>query len=133
MGIYYTSSHPETFVQVLNLYGSLNWNSLGLTTEELERMCKQSWIVVYAYDEDRLVGMGRVISDGIITGVLCGVGVHPSYQSSGIGTEIVNQLADYCEKNKVIPQLMCVESLEPYYHKLGFEKFTIGMVKRIGR
>ncbi|MHC0036948.1 GNAT family N-acetyltransferase [Pseudoneobacillus sp. C159] len=133
MGIQYTAIHPENFRQVLHLYESLNWNSLGLTIDDLERMCKQSWFVIYAYDEDRLVGMGRIVSDGIITGVLCGVGVDPSYQSRGIGKEIVIRLADHCEKNKVIPQLMCVETLEPYYQKLGFEKFTIGMVKRINR
>ncbi|TKG98060.1 GNAT family N-acetyltransferase, partial [Peribacillus simplex] len=34
---------------------------------------------------------------------------------------------------RVIPQLMCVESLESYYETFGFEKFTIGMTKNINR
>ena len=47
-------------------------------------MCKQSWYTIYAFD-DKLVGMGRIISDGVITGVICGVCVMPEYQSIGIG------------------------------------------------
>ena len=38
-------------------------------------MCKQSWYVIYAFKEQQLIGMGRVISDGVITGIICGVRV----------------------------------------------------------
>jgi GNAT superfamily N-acetyltransferase len=77
--------------------------------------------------------MGRVISDGIITGILCGVCVSPDYQSKGIGKEIIDKLVHYCEQNRVIPQLLCDAALEPYYEKHGFRKFTIGMTKDIKR
>ncbi|GAB6255785.1 hypothetical protein PSKAS_13070 [Peribacillus sp. N1] len=59
--------------------------------------------------------------------------VLPSYQSKGIGKEIVNRMIEHCEQNRVIPQLMCVESLESYYETFGFEKFTIGMTKNLKR
>ncbi|MBD8839764.1 MULTISPECIES: GNAT family N-acetyltransferase [Paenibacillus] len=131
--IHYSIEPPESFDQLLTLYESLGWNSLNLSQHELERMCKQSWYAMYAYDQQRLVGMGRVISDGVITGIICGVGVLPDYQSQGIGTELMKRIVEHCEKNKVIPQLMCTEGLETYYAKLGFEKFTIGMTKRINR
>jgi GNAT superfamily N-acetyltransferase len=131
--ILYTEKHPEDFVELEKIYDALGWNSINLTVDELERMCKQSWYAVYAYDDHQLVGMGRVISDGVITGLLCGVCVIPNYQSKGIGKEIVNQLVEHCERNRVIPQLMCVESLRPYYEANGFKKFTIGMNKQINR
>lgn len=129
----YSILPPENFEELLKLYDLLGWNSLNLTANDLERMCKQSWYAVYAYDEQQLVGMGRVISDGVITGIICGICVLPSYQSKGIGKEIINQIIQHCEQNKVIPQLMCVESLEPYYKDLGFTKFSIGMTKKINR
>lgn len=125
----YTIQPPEDFGKLEHLYESLGWNSLKLTVSDLERMCKQSWYAVYAYDEQQLVGMGRVISDGVITAIICGVCVLPGYQSQGIGKEIMNRIIEHCEKNKVIPQLMCVENLESYYNEFGFEKFTIGMTK----
>ena len=105
--IRYTSEQPTDFNGLLSLYESLEWNSLKLTVNELERMCKQSWYAIYVFDDKRLVGMGRVISDGVITGIICGVGVLPKYQSSGIGKEIVKRLIQHCEQNKVIPQLVC--------------------------
>ncbi|MCB5902046.1 GNAT family N-acetyltransferase [Bacillus cereus] len=126
--IRYTSEHPTDFNGLLPLYESLGWNSLKLTVNELERMCKQSWYAIYVFDDKRLVGMGRVI-----TGIICGVGVLPKYQSSGIGKEIVKRLIQHCEQNKVIPQLMCVEKLQSYYESIGFEAFSIGMTKHIIR
>lgn len=129
--IHYSIEPPESFDQLLTLYESLGWNSLNLTPHELERMCRQSWYAMYAYDQQRLVGMGRVISDGVITGIICGVGVLPDYQSQGIGTELMQRIVEHCEENKVIPQLMCTEGLETYYAKRGFEKFAMGMMKRI--
>lgn len=129
----YTTQPPGNFEELLNLYDSLGWNSLKLTVNDLERMCKQSWYAVYAFDEQQLVGMGRVISDGVITAIICGVCVLPSYQFQGIGKEILNQIINHCEQNKVIPQLMCVESLESYYKDLGFKKFSVGMTKNINR
>ncbi|HDX9711278.1 TPA: GNAT family N-acetyltransferase [Bacillus cereus] len=131
--IRYTSKHPTDFNGLLSLYESLGWNSLKLTVNELERMCKQSWYAIYVFDDKRLVGMGRVISDGVITGIICGVSVLPKYQSSGIGKEIVKRLIQHCEQNKVIPQLMCVEKLQSYYESIGFEAFSIGMTKHIIR
>ena len=131
--IIYTTKQPESFKQLLKLYEALGWNSLNLSENDLEKMCKQSWYAIYAFDEGQLVGMGRVISDGVITGIICGVCVLPAYQSKGIGKAIVNQLVQHCEENRVIPQLMCVEDLETYYTAIGFRKFTIGMARDINR
>ncbi|PEA24238.1 GNAT family N-acetyltransferase [Bacillus cereus] len=131
--ISYTIEHPTKFNELLALYESLGWNSLKLTVNELEQMCKQSWYVIYVFKEKQLIGMGRVISDGVITGVICGVCVLPEYQSIGIGKEIVGRLIQHFEQNKVIPQLMCVENLQSYYESIGFEAFSIGMTKHIIR
>lgn len=131
--INYTIEPPKNFEQLLSLYETLGWNSLELTINDLEKMCNQSWYAIYAFDDKQLVGMGRVISDGVITGIVCGLCVLPSYQTEGIGKELMNQIIQHCEQNRVIPQLMCVESLEPYYEAFGFKKFTIGMSKNINR
>ncbi|PEJ58104.1 GNAT family N-acetyltransferase [Bacillus toyonensis] len=131
--ISYTIEHPTNFNELLALYESLGWNSLKLTVNELEQMCKQSWYVIYAFKEQQLIGMGRVISDGVITGVICGVCVLPKYQSIGIGKEIVERLIQHCEQKKVIPQLMCVEKLQSYYESIEFEVFSVGMTKHIKR
>ncbi|MGE6259129.1 GNAT family N-acetyltransferase [Heyndrickxia sporothermodurans] len=131
--INYKIEHPDNFKQLQLLYESLGWNSLNLSIEELEKMCKQSWYTIYAFDDKQLIGMGRVISDGVITGIICGLCVLPDYQSKGVGKEMLNQLVIHCEKNRVIPQLMCLDSLEPFYNNSGFKRFSIGMTRNISR
>ncbi|WP_188388677.1 GNAT family N-acetyltransferase [Priestia taiwanensis] len=122
-----------SFEELKSLYESLGWNSLNLSVEDLANMCRQSWYALYVYENDNLVGMGRILSDGVITGIICGLCVLPIYQSQGIGNELLHRLVHYCEANKVIPQLMCKEELIPYYEKRGFEPFTVGMMKQINR
>lgn len=131
--INYTTEPPHHFEELLTLYEALGWNSMKLTVHELEQMCHQSWYAIYAFEQQKLVGMGRVISDGVITGIICGLCVLPSHQSKGIGKEIMRRIIQHCEGNRVIPQLMCVEGLVSYYETLGFEKFTVGMTKNIKR
>lgn len=131
--IYFTTEPPKDFGQLLSLYESLGWNSLKLSSDDLKQMCNQSWYAIYAFEDQKLVGMGRIISDGVITGIICGLCVLPSYQSKGIGKEMLNRMIDHCEQNRVIPQLLCTENLEPYYESFGFRKFTVGMTRNIIR
>ena len=128
-----TTEPPDDFNELVKIYKELGWNSLQLTVTDLEKMCKQSWYAAYAYDNQKLVGMGRVISDGVITAIICGLCVLPCFQSRGIGKELMSQIINYCEEQRVIPQLMCVENLESYYEEFGFERFTIGMTKQPAR
>ncbi|PSL40935.1 acetyltransferase (GNAT) family protein [Planomicrobium soli] len=122
-----TGEPLESYKEVLNLYEELGWNSLGLTEADFEKMYSQSWFVAFAYSNDQMVGIGRIISDGVVTGIICGLGVKPSYQQSGIGKRLMNELIHQCLKNGIKPQLICVESLKPYYEAMGFKKFASGM------
>jgi len=45
----YSSKHPNDFQELYNLYEKLDWNKLSLSKEDLEKMCRQSWTVVYVY------------------------------------------------------------------------------------
>lgn len=92
-----------------------------------------SWYNLYVYDELTLIGTGRIISAGVITGLICGVGVSPFFQNQGIGKEIVMRLIQECEKNKIYPQLMCNKSLVAFYESIGFEGFSVGMTYPIER
>ena len=131
--ICFTNEPPKDFGKLLSLYESLGWNSLNLSSDDLKQMCNQSWYAIYAFKDQKLVGMGRIISDGVITGIICGLCVLPSYQSKGIGKEMLNRMIEHCEQNRVIPQLLCTENLEPYYESFGFRKFTVGMTRNIIR
>ncbi len=128
--IEYTSQHPESYQELFVIYEQLGWGGIGLSELQLEQMCKQSWHAVYAYVGGRMAGMGRVISDGIITGLICGLCIHPDFQGRRIGTSLLEQLVQRCRESNVIPQLMCKEELVDYYSQQGFQSFAIGMSYR---
>ncbi len=74
-----------------------------------------------ACHKEKLVGFGRMLSDGLLHAVLFDVIVLPDYQRIGIGTEIMNRLLDKCKKHHIRDiQLFCAENKLSFYEKLGF-------------
>ena len=113
---------------IYHLYEQLNWNTyLKLSKEKLNLAMEQSWRVVYAYHNKALIGTGRVISDGIINAYLCGVGVISEFRNKGIGLQISKLLIESCAEKGLLIQLFCEDHLIPYYKKLGFSEFAVGM------
>jgi len=127
MNVIYTDS-LQAENDLIDLYKILGWNDfLMLSPNQLITAMKQSFFVIYAYVGNRLVGTGRVVSDGIINAYICGVGVLPMYRRQGIGTEIIKKLASHCTESNLHIQFFCDESMIAYYEKIGFERFAIGM------
>ncbi|MFD0681504.1 MULTISPECIES: GNAT family N-acetyltransferase [unclassified Paenibacillus] len=98
-----------------------------LPKELLYKALVQSWHVICAYNQERLIGKGRIVSDGVINAYICGLVVHPDYQNQGIGSEMIRKLVEKGRESKLHIQLLCTEENIPYYNKLGFEGFAIGM------
>jgi ribosomal protein S18 acetylase RimI-like enzyme len=83
-----------------------------------------SFYSIAAMAQGKIVGMGRVIGDGLYYYVQDLV-VHPTYQSKGIGREIMGMLMHYI--NTTAPKgsfvgLMAAKDLEGFYEKFGFKK-----------
>ncbi|KON89896.1 acetyltransferase [Sporosarcina globispora] len=114
--------------QLFQLYENDGWNDfLKLPKEKLHRAVEQSWLVISALDGERLVGTGRIISDGVINAYLCGLIVDPACRSQGIGKEMVRRLAKECSIARLHLQLLAEDEKAGYYEKLGFEVFTLGL------
>lgn len=121
-------SSPKSTADIMTLYDALGWNDyLKLSSEALSKAMDNSWLVVYVYDGASLIGTGRVISDGIINGYICGVCVLEAYRKQGIGKEIIKYLVTICREHHLHVQLLCEEHLETYYNDLAFHTFAIGM------
>ena len=113
---------------IYNIYQSLGWlDYLNLNENQLALSMKQSFLVVYVYDEENLIATGRVVSDGIINAYICGICVLEPYRKKGIGSNIVKLLVEACKKNNLHIQLVCEEHLIEYYQTLGFKKFASAM------
>ena len=93
---------------------------------------------VCVYDEDKLIGYGRIIGDKTIFLHIHDVMVRPEYQGVGIGTGIMNNILEKVnEYRKVNPgirvYLGASKGKEGFYEKFGFvgrpnESLGAGMV-----
>ena len=114
---------------------NVDWNyvseilkKVGMTYfdgEVHKKAFENSHTVVFAFDDDKLIGFGRAISDGTYQAAIYDVAVLPEYQGKKVGATIVNSIL------KCIPQcnfiLYASPGKEIFYEKLGFKKMKTGM------
>ena len=107
-----------------SLFETTGWNTkYELTKDELYAALKNSWYCISIYDQNNLVGFGRIISDGIVHALILDVIVLPEMQGEGIGKEIMNKLILKCKKHSIRDiQLFCAKDKAGFYEKLGFER-----------
>lgn len=93
---------------------------------ELHRKAfENSYVVVFVFDEDRLIGLGRALSDGAYQAALYDIAVLPEYQGNNIGTEIMNRILKKVQQFNVI--LYASPGKEIFYKKLKFRMLKTGM------
>jgi len=105
----------------LRLFDSTGWQT-SLPAERMVAALDASWHCVCAYAGDRLVGMGRTLSDGAIHALIVEVIVEPQWQGHGVGREIVERLVRHCRDAGIDQvQLFCAEGKRQFYERLGFQ------------
>src|SRR5690349_8059711 len=68
----------------------------------LKKAFNNSVFRCFAFDQERLVGAGRALADGIDCSYICDVAVLPSHQGTGLGKMIVSRLVDLSRGHKKI-------------------------------
>jgi GNAT superfamily N-acetyltransferase len=105
--------------------------------ELVERALANNLYDIIAVKDDEVIGMGRLVGDGVMYWYLQEIVVLPEYQGEGIGTAIVNKLLEYIsehteEGNFTSVGLTAAEGKEGFYERFGFAK-SRGMTKYIER
>ena len=85
----------------------------------------RSHAVIFVFHANKLVGTGRVISDGTYQAAMYDVAVLPAYQGKGLGRFIVQSLLGYCASCHVI--LYASPGKESFYEKSNFKRLKTGM------
>ncbi len=109
--------------QFYDLFLTTGWNKkYELSKEELFLSLKNSWYFISVFEDDQLVGFGRIICDGVVHALILDVIIHPDYQAKGIGKEVMTKLVTKCKKNKIRDiQLFSAKNKGGFYEKLGFK------------
>lgn len=102
--------------------------SLGArSAASLEQVFRNSQVALFAYDENRLVGAGRALTDRIGWTIIFDVVVDPECQGKGLGKVIVEALASKSGARNVM--LQSVPGKEDFYARLGYRPMTTAMAK----
>lgn len=106
-----------------SLFDAVGWGSYE--DDVSMNALKNTIYSVSVYDEDRIIGFGRLIGDGFCYIYIHDVVVDPKYQSKKIGTIIMNKLLEEIEKLKsnnpyIRVYLGASKGKEGFYRKFGF-------------
>lgn len=107
-------------------YVSLRLRS-GMGSKDLKRSqiaLKNSLFTVSMYDQEKLIGFGRVVGDGGITYVVSDIMVDREYQRKGYAEQIMKAIDCYFEENTYEDSYICLIANRPadlLYHKHQFE------------
>jgi GNAT superfamily N-acetyltransferase len=104
----------------LRLFASTGWTT-SLTPDRLVGALDASWHCVCAFESDRLIGMGRTISDGALHALIVEVIVEPDWQGRGVGRGIMARLVRRCREAGIDQvQLFCAAGKRRFYERQGF-------------
>ncbi len=105
------------------LYDEVQWGTYDIETTK--KLLKHTLYSVSVYDDNKIIGYGRLIGDGIVFIFIRDVMVVPEYQSKKIGTNIMNKLLEKVKEIKrenpyVRVYLGASKGKEDFYRKFGF-------------
>ncbi len=110
---------------IKSLYLDAGWweDTFDYAGDFIYKMVAGSECFVAAFSEDRLIGMGRALSDGSSDAYIQDVVVLAPYRKSGIGAAIIKKIIKALEKKGVDwIGLIGEPGTGSFYENLGFER-----------
>ena len=122
-------------LEVITDCSNADWHAVADSLKEVgmayhdpevhRRAFEASHTTVFVYQNSRLLGFGRAISDGEYQGAIYDVAVLPEAQGKGIGRIITQTIMEELPACNLI--LYATPGMEGFYEKLGFGSMTTGM------
>jgi len=126
MSIIYNNAKKDLPVeQLYHLFFSAGWAGSEIIPDP-DMLSKfnipfiNSTIVISAWENERLIGVVRVLSDKFIRSIIYDLVVDPEYQNKGIGTELVKQCIAHFPKSEWL--VRCLKDVASFYERIGFQK-----------
>ena len=111
----------QAVADLLSFYGLSN-----LSAGEQETVFKNSAVVAFIYDDDRLVGCGRALSDGVCQAAVYNIALEEKYHGRQLGRLLIDSILKQVEGQTVIlythPQTVAM------YEKFGVRRQKTGFV-----
>ena len=126
----YTEEKIFTQDQVRELFLSVNWVS-GNYPERLYKALMNSSTVLTVWDDDRLIGLIRVLDDTEMLAQIHYVLVHPDYQGRGIAGKMIEYIKEKYKDFFYIEAMPEDKKNVAFYQKHGFAVMENGAAIQI--
>lgn len=124
--IYRTDITPGTD-EIIDVYNSSGINRPITDKERIAKMYANSNLVATAWDEDKLVGVSRSLTDFCYCCYLSDLAVRKDYQSNGIGKKLIELTKNIIGEQTTLILLAAPAAMD-YYPKVGFQKIDNGFI-----
>ena len=106
---------------VLALYRSAGWWEEGDDESAIPDILAGSWTVCAVRSQGRLIGIGRVLSDGRSDAYIQDIVVLSEFRGQGLGAQLVCFLRDHCVRQGLRwIGLVAEPGTQDFYERLGF-------------
>lgn len=113
--------------QLEKLYNDAEWYAYTNDLELLQQAINESLFVLTAWEDDNLVGLIRVVGDGLTIIYIQDILVLKEYQNQGIATEILQHVLNkYDDVRQKVLLTDEAPNLRHFYEKNGFESCDKG-------
>ena len=115
------------------LYSAAGW--VTLENDQIEAVIKNSQVTFTVYEDDKVIGMARLLGDGVLTFFLKDFVILPEYRGRGIGQAVLEHIEEYVMAQLKdgwlgVVELICEPGAEGFYEKNWYLKTKgIGMEK----
>lgn len=110
---------------IADVYRSVGWDSFAKDVARLREALQSTSEVASAWDDEKAVGIARLLSDGAFQGYILGVAVRPEYQGRGVGSRLVQMLVD--SNPSLHFHLRTSTRRFHFYERLGFQRHDTAM------
>ncbi|HET6568152.1 MAG TPA: GNAT family N-acetyltransferase [Rhodothermales bacterium] len=86
----------------------------------LWQMFERSSLVLTAWNDGNLVGVARVLTDGVLYSYLCDLAVEPDVQRLGVGKALIDEVLKRCRGTDLV--LRDSDISTGFYAHLGFQR-----------
>lgn len=119
--IEYRINEPVDAADVIELYIDAGLPRPTNDADRIARMFTGSNLVVSAWEDGKLVGISRSITDGAWSTYLADLAVAASHQKAGVGRRLVEITKEAAGEESMV-LLLSVPTAMEYYPKIGMER-----------
>lgn len=127
MELNFSNTKNIDVAQLENLYNDVGWLAYTQDLSVLKQAVSNSLDVVSAWDKDKLIGLIRIVGDGLTIVYVQDILVLNAYQNKGIATQLMQRiLHKYVKVRQKVLLTEEAQDVRHFYEKHGFQSCDQG-------